>query len=87
MKKIAIIVITYRRPEGLRKVLAGLISQQYPNQNEFPELLAIVVDNDANASALAIVDAVRNENRLGIKYVHEPKQGIPVARNSGLAFL
>lgn len=85
MTKIAVIIITYRRPQGLQRVLTGLGRQKYIVATQPPHLIAIVVDNDKEPSAASIVQDFNEKNKLQARYIHEPTQGIPIARNAGLA--
>jgi glycosyltransferase involved in cell wall biosynthesis len=84
MIKIAVVIITYRRPQGLQRVLDGLESQRYAEGVHQPHLMAIVVDNDQKSSAAPTVQEFVTKNKLEVKYIHEPAQGIPIARNAGL---
>ena len=49
-----------------------------------PDLSVIVIDNDAEGSAQATVEAARTELRWPVVYEIEPRQGIPFARNACL---
>jgi succinoglycan biosynthesis protein ExoM len=85
MKKIAVIIITYRRPQGLHDLLTELVKQKYTEGVDTPYVTAIVVDNDKEATASTVVKDFVNANNLSVNYIHETRQGIPVARNTGLA--
>ncbi len=78
--KIAICVVTYRRPEGLRKLLASLITQEGVDG----EFGIVVVDNDPDGSAREIVDEF-SQHSPDIVYQIEPEPGIPAARNRSIA--
>lgn len=83
MMNIAVIAITYRRHDGLVKLLSALEKQQ---SLSIPfRLTAIIVDNDSAGSAAASVEPFRSSTTLSINYIVEPTQGIPFARNAGLA--
>jgi glycosyltransferase involved in cell wall biosynthesis len=84
MINIAVIIITFRRPQGLLRVLEGLNRQQCHDQSRTFQLTAIVVDNDNAASAAATVEQFKLASSLAIRYISEPAQGIPIARNAGL---
>ena len=76
--KVGVCIITLHRPEGLRALLAGLAKLSY-KKVEAPEVIVAVVDNDAQGSARATVDAAPSE--LNVEYHIEPRKGIPIARN------
>jgi glycosyltransferase involved in cell wall biosynthesis len=85
MIHIAVIVITYRREKGLVKLLTELGRQQSHDPARCFRLTAIVVDNDSAGSAAAIVEQFKVDGALAVHYVIEPNQGIPLARNAGIA--
>jgi succinoglycan biosynthesis protein ExoM len=78
---VAVCIITYRRPQGLAKLLAALA-----RQSEVParDLLVVVVDNDPERSAHAVVKDAQ-AGGLAIDYDQEPVPGIPRARNRSVA--
>jgi succinoglycan biosynthesis protein ExoM len=45
----------------------------------------VVIDNDPDGSARALVDSIAAESPVPIRYVHEPRPGISHARNTGVA--
>ncbi|NLT49155.1 MAG: glycosyltransferase family 2 protein [Clostridiales bacterium] len=77
--KISICLCTYHRPHLLKKCLTAIY------QNDFTdELEVIVIDNDANASAKDIVEALQghyNAKNIALIYAIEKIQGIASARN------
>ncbi|MBI5659914.1 MAG: glycosyltransferase family 2 protein [Nitrosomonadales bacterium] len=85
MIHVAIIIITYRRHQGLVKLLAGLERQQCHDPARIFRLTAIVVDNDSAGSAAASVEPFKSAGSLAVRYIVEPTQGIPFARNAGIA--
>lgn len=79
-KVIAVAVLTCQRTALLDKLLAAYAAMERPPK---ARLLFIVVDNDAEGSARATVDARRSE--IGaLHYFVETRRGIPVARNRAL---
>lgn len=74
-----IAVATYRRPEGLARLLDSLARQDLDVGTSFR---IVVVDNDPAGSARAVVDRARD-----VRYVHEPEPGIVAARNAALALI
>lgn len=74
-RRVVVTIATYRRPQGLRRLLDSLDSQDASVPIE-----VVVVDNDPSGSALGVV----SNHSLGIHYVHEPVPGIAAARNAGV---
>ncbi len=77
--RIAVCIITYRRPEGLRRALRALAAQSFDGPP--PALRVIVVDNDETGSARPVCDEARAELPWPLEYAIEPRRGIPFARN------
>lgn len=44
----------------------------------------IVIDNEENPNAASIVKEIAERSRFPVTYVHEPKRGIPFARNRAI---
>lgn len=85
MIHIVIVIITYRRQQGLARLLRELEEQRCPDPARRFRLTAVVVDNDSAGSAAASVKAFQSSRTLAVRYVVEPVQGIPLARNAGVA--
>jgi glycosyltransferase involved in cell wall biosynthesis len=85
MINVAVIVITYRRPLGLVRVLQGLDQQKCNDPSRSFRVTAIVVDNDKEGSAATSVSQFKSGGALEVRYIAEPAQGIPIARNAGIA--
>lgn len=81
--RIAVCIITYRRPRGLRAALESLARQDLAAAGV--DLRVVVVDNDPEGSAAAIVDAMRPEMPWPLVYAVESRRGIPFARNRCVA--
>jgi exopolysaccharide biosynthesis glycosyltransferase PssC len=81
---VAVAIITFRRPDGVQHLLSSLRSQKRSAERPFC-LTAVVVDNDAQRSAEATVAAFAATPGFRALYVHEARQGIPIARNAALA--
>lgn len=79
MTQIAIGIITFKRPDSLKRLLDALAGQQF-GYSPAPTFAAVVVDNDAAGSARAVCDEARARG-LAVTYIVEPLQGIPLARN------
>jgi len=75
---ITIAVITFKRPESLKRTLESLAALVLPAA----EVKLLVVDNDAAQSARATVEAARMP--FPVSYCVEERQGIPHARNKAL---
>jgi glycosyltransferase involved in cell wall biosynthesis len=81
--RIAVCVLTYKRSDGLSKLLDALGRQVHDAARPYA-LSAVVVDNDASASARAIAKSYAGGPAFELIYVVEPNQGIPLARNRAL---
>lgn len=75
---ISVCVCTFRRPELLRRLLAALAAQV-----DAPPFEVIVVDNDAQRSADAVLAAAR-ALPLQLRTAAEPCQSIALARNGSV---
>jgi succinoglycan biosynthesis protein ExoM len=72
-------VITFRRPEGLRRLLRSLAELRF--RERMPRIEILIVDNDAEGSAAAVVRKFGAGALHPIRYVPEPHRGISFARN------
>ncbi len=79
---LAVCALTYRRPEGLARLLDGLAGLAF--SGEPPELRIIIVDNDPDRSARAFCDERARSFPWPLEYRHEPTPGIAPARNAAL---
>lgn len=79
-RSVMVAVLTYRRPDDLVAVLPLLV-RQVAELGCGGEVL--VVDNDPDGGARAVVDPRRAAP--SVRYVHEPQPGIAAARNRALA--
>jgi succinoglycan biosynthesis protein ExoM len=77
--RVAVCIITFRRPEGLRRALDGVAAQVFAGAA--PDLRLVVVDNDEQGSAREVCEAARARLPWPVDYVIEPRRGIPFARN------
>jgi glycosyltransferase involved in cell wall biosynthesis len=80
--RLAICIITFRRPAGLARLLDGLRAIERP---EGAELFVVVVDNDPEESAAAVADAARIASAWPLRYLRETRRGVSFARNAALA--
>ncbi|MGG6293486.1 glycosyltransferase family 2 protein [Leptolyngbya sp. AN02str] len=82
--RVAVCALTYKRPDGLKRLLDGLNQltfEQYPQ----PEIEVIIVDNDSPSEAETICADLRPTFRWSLKYVVETQRGISFARNRAIA--
>ncbi len=78
---LAVCICTYRRPEGLKRLLDALDRQQFPDTA--PGLCLIVADNSPAGDSRQWLE--RRGCRWALHYRHEPRPGISHARNAALA--
>src|SRR5688500_10522919 len=81
---VSVCIATYRRPEGLTRVLRGLDTLTFRRSPE-PVLELLVIDNDPEGSARGVVESLRAGIRWPIRYEHEPKRGLSNVRNAAMA--
>jgi GT2 family glycosyltransferase len=81
--RVAICVVTYRRPAGLERLLLALDRLAFPG--EPPELRVVVIDNDPEESARGVCERVRSRLAASLSYGVEKRRGIPQARNAAIA--
>jgi glycosyltransferase involved in cell wall biosynthesis len=81
--RLTVCACTHRRPEGLRALLAGLAAEHFAALAR-PRFDVVIVDNEGSAEARASCEQIRQQSDLAVRYVHEPKRGIPHARNTCL---
>jgi succinoglycan biosynthesis protein ExoM len=76
--RVALCVVTYRRPQWLAGSLQSIKELELDGATE---VVIIVIDNDANGTAREVVEAARERLRWPLVYAIEPQQGISFARN------
>jgi succinoglycan biosynthesis protein ExoM len=81
---ISICVATYQRPEGLKRLLAGIERLTF-DRVEPPQIEVIVVDNDPTQSARAFCHQLQSNFKWQLKYSIEPQRGISYVRNAAVA--
>lgn len=86
MTSLAVGIITSKRPDSLKRLLAGLAAQTFADRAAIP-FTVVIVDNDAGGSARSVCDEARNQLGLTLSYVVEPQPGVPFARNRVLTSL
>lgn len=80
-KKLSVIICTYNRCKLLEKTLLSFKSQNYTENIEI-----IVIDNNSSDDTYSIVSNCRRElyDKLEVRYYLEKKQGLAIARNTGI---
>jgi len=81
--RIAVCVCTYRRPDGLARLLDALRQQRVADPAI--AIRAVIVDNDATGPARAACESHASDFVLGLRFEVEPTRGITHARNRGVA--
>jgi len=76
--QISAVICTYNRSVYLKRTVASLISQDLDKR----KYEIIVVDNNSTDDTLRVVESYKNEAD-NLRYIHEPTQGLSVARNRG----
>lgn len=77
--EVSVCVATFRRPEGLARLLRSLEAQK----GAVPSFEVIVVDNDDKHSAGTVCEGFKD--RLALRYLVEPMRGIARSRNRAVA--
>lgn len=81
--QIVVAALTFRRPEGVAKLLDTLTRQKHHADRPY-ELTVLIVDNDATGSGREAVMAYADTGAYRLTYVVEQRQGIPLARNRAM---
>ncbi|MEM8789494.1 MAG: glycosyltransferase [Pseudomonadota bacterium] len=79
---VAISIATFRRPQGLKALLASLDAMDLPPDP--PAIRIIVTDNAPEAAATETLGPIDALSRWPVIYTQEPVRGIVAARNRGL---
>jgi glycosyltransferase involved in cell wall biosynthesis len=78
---ISVCVLTFKRPDFLKRLLADLVTQETGNRFTYS---VVVADNDALRSAEAMVSAFVATSKVPLTYCVEPVQNICLARNRAI---
>ncbi len=73
---ISVVIVTRNRADWLNDALTSLVKQSRPPDE------VIVVDNDSSDNTKETI--LSFSGKLNLTYLHEPKRGIPHARNAGI---
>ena len=82
--QISICIITYKRPQGLKRLLQGL-NQLTFSQVAKPNIEVVVVDNDISGIAEQVCKEVKANFHWPLKTDVESQRGITYARNKAIA--
>lgn len=80
-ERVDVCIATYKRPEGLRRLLQSVVTQETDGRFE---VAVNVADNDAAGSAEAVVREFETSGRI-IAYGIEPTQSVSLARNRSIS--
>jgi glycosyltransferase involved in cell wall biosynthesis len=80
---ISICIATYKRPQGLFRLLESINSLRF-SELEVPTIEVVIADNDREASAKDTYESIKPTFKWKLVYGVEPKQGVTFARNRSL---
>jgi glycosyltransferase involved in cell wall biosynthesis len=80
---ITITACTHRRLAGLRALLDAIGRQRFTVEPA-PRVALVIADNEGSEAVRAACEAFARASSLPVEYVHEPRRGIPFARNAAL---
>ena len=82
--QISVCIITYKRPQGLKRLLQGLNRLTF-SQVAKPNIEVVVVDNDISGIAEQVCKDIRANFHWSLKTDVESQRGITYARNKSMA--
>jgi succinoglycan biosynthesis protein ExoM len=82
--RLAICISTYRRPEGLSRLLAALENQLLVTLDP-AQIVVCIADNDPAGSAAPIIARAAAHSRFSLASRHEPRKGLSHGRNASVA--
>ena len=78
-EKLSVIILTFNRKQLLGGCLESLLSQNYSK-----EKIEIIVIDDGSVDGTGEMVSNAMSKHANLRYVYQPHQGIPAARNSGI---
>jgi len=81
--RVAIAIITHRRPELLKALLESLDGQRLREPERY-DVRIVVVDNDADNTAAEVIAAAAKDATYPVTSAVEPEPGIPFARETSV---
>lgn len=84
-RRVHVVALTFRRPTHLAELLPSLVRQAHSATDERTRVDVVIVDNDPDAGARdSVLQAAEGVSGTTVRYVHESRPGIAVARNAAL---
>jgi glycosyltransferase involved in cell wall biosynthesis len=80
--RIAVCIPTYKRPEGLRRLLLALARQESIPDGD---VTIIVIDNEGSPATKTLCDSVATKLTFKVIYCTEPRRGLSHVRNRAVA--
>lgn len=77
---VSVVICTFNRSSALPAALESALAQRNAPPHEI-----IIVDNNSTDSTVDVIRARQTPGHPHLRYVFEPRQGLPHARNAGIA--
>jgi glycosyltransferase involved in cell wall biosynthesis len=82
MIRLSLVIPTYNRSEQIIKTLESVVAQRY---NASLWECIIVDNNSSDDTRVRVEELIAKHDKLNLRYIFEPKQGLSHARNCGIA--